>query len=328
MEAGIPFGLLDFDGGIYSLPSSGITAFKGYQDPSAQRMSLDLYSNDFTTLEFWVDKNFNLHVMVEAYSNLNASNITSGTVPPANLPVATTSAFGAMKPDGTTITSVGGVMSAVGGGGGGGGSSGLIGFCQMIQGIMSQPGNQVNVLPLGTASGNNTGNNFSTANDIFSQCVCPQDSWVSNMWLKITSHSTGVAYLGTGTNYCAGIATNGVAVPFSVLSVYFKSDGSTTKTNSGTKSLFIKAGTAVTCIVSNANATALSPDLGITVPFYQLGGGGTTAFQTTGLPFYRVPWITGKHKVSIFMGRFSIRNLPKQTFHSLFHRHTRSQTLF
>ena len=78
-----------------------------------------------------------------------------------------------------------------------------------------------------------------------------------------------IAYTGTGTNYCAGLATNGVAVPFSVLSVYFISDGTTTKTNSGTKSLFIKAGTAVTCIVSNANASALTPDLGITVPFYQ-----------------------------------------------------------
>ena len=144
-----------------------------------------------------------------------------------------------------------------------------IGFCPMIQGIMTQSGNTANVIPMGTVSGNETGNPFGTANDVFSQCVCPQDSWVSNMWIKITSHATGVAYLGTGTNYCAGIATNGVVVPFSVLSVYFISDGTTTKTNSGTKSVFIKAGTAVTCIVSNANTSSLAPDLGVTVPFYQ-----------------------------------------------------------
>ena len=116
-----------------------------------------------------------------------------------------------------------------GGGGGGGGSSALqIGFAPTITAIMTQSGNTANVIPLGTISGNMTGNPFSSANDIFSQTVCPQDSWVSNMWLKISDHVTQVAYAGTGTNYCAGIATNGVVVPFSVLSVYFKSDGSTT----------------------------------------------------------------------------------------------------
>lgn len=45
---------------------------------------------------------------------LNAGNLSSGTVPAARLPLATTSAFGAVKPDGTTILVSGGVISAVG----------------------------------------------------------------------------------------------------------------------------------------------------------------------------------------------------------------------
>jgi hypothetical protein len=45
----------------------------------------------------------------------NAANITSGTLPASQLPLATTGASGAVKPDGTTITVSGGVISAVGG---------------------------------------------------------------------------------------------------------------------------------------------------------------------------------------------------------------------
>ena len=44
---------------------------------------------------------------------------------PADLPVATISALGAVKPDGSSITIAGGVISAPGGGGGGGGGGGL-----------------------------------------------------------------------------------------------------------------------------------------------------------------------------------------------------------
>jgi len=49
----------------------------------------------------------------------NATNITSGTLPAAQLPTATASAFGAVKPDGTTITIAGGVISSTGSGGSG-----------------------------------------------------------------------------------------------------------------------------------------------------------------------------------------------------------------
>lgn len=56
---------------------------------------------------------------------LATPNGASGTaslraLAPADLPVATTSAVGAVQPDGTSITITGGVISAVGGGGGGG----------------------------------------------------------------------------------------------------------------------------------------------------------------------------------------------------------------
>lgn len=50
----------------------------------------------------------------------NASNLTAGTVAVARLPVATTAALGVVKPDGSTITIAGGVISAAGGGGGSG----------------------------------------------------------------------------------------------------------------------------------------------------------------------------------------------------------------
>lgn len=55
----------------------------------------------------------------EAFS-ANANNLTSGTVAAARLPIATTAAFGAVKPDGVTVTIAAGVISAVGGGGGSG----------------------------------------------------------------------------------------------------------------------------------------------------------------------------------------------------------------
>lgn len=46
---------------------------------------------------------------------VSGSDITTGTVPVAQLPVATTSAAGVVQPDGTTITISGNVISAVGG---------------------------------------------------------------------------------------------------------------------------------------------------------------------------------------------------------------------
>ncbi len=49
---------------------------------------------------------------------LNGSNIASGTVAAARLPLGTTSTPGALQPDGTTITVSGGVISAAGGGSG------------------------------------------------------------------------------------------------------------------------------------------------------------------------------------------------------------------
>jgi len=49
-------------------------------------------------------------------TSLNASQLTSGTVPTAQLPVATTGSPGMVQPDGTTITISGGVISAVSGG--------------------------------------------------------------------------------------------------------------------------------------------------------------------------------------------------------------------
>jgi hypothetical protein len=54
-----------------------------------------------------------------AITNLNASQLISGTVPVAQLPTATTSTLGAVQPDGSTITISNGVITASGGGGGG-----------------------------------------------------------------------------------------------------------------------------------------------------------------------------------------------------------------
>jgi hypothetical protein len=53
-----------------------------------------------------------------AITNLDASQLTSGTVPVAQLPIATTSALGVVQPDGSTITISNGVITATGGGGG------------------------------------------------------------------------------------------------------------------------------------------------------------------------------------------------------------------
>ncbi len=51
-------------------------------------------------------------------TNLNGTQVTSGTVPSARLPLATTSVFGAFKPDGSSITCTAGVCSAPTGGSG------------------------------------------------------------------------------------------------------------------------------------------------------------------------------------------------------------------
>lgn len=51
---------------------------------------------------------------------LNGSQVISGTVPATQLPVATASAYGIVRPDNTTVTISGGVLSSVGGAGGGG----------------------------------------------------------------------------------------------------------------------------------------------------------------------------------------------------------------
>lgn len=58
----------------------------------------------------------------EAFS-ANATNLTSGTVAIARLPVATGAALGVVKPDGVTITIAGGVISAVASGSSGGAAS-------------------------------------------------------------------------------------------------------------------------------------------------------------------------------------------------------------
>jgi hypothetical protein len=56
----------------------------------------------------------------------NAANIASGTLAPARLPVATTAALGAVKPDGSTITINNGVISSVGASTSPGGSTGQV----------------------------------------------------------------------------------------------------------------------------------------------------------------------------------------------------------
>jgi hypothetical protein len=56
--------------------------------------------------------------VIAATNDYSFSQI-SGTITPGQLPLSTSSAFGAVKPDNTTITVSGGILSAVGGGGGG-----------------------------------------------------------------------------------------------------------------------------------------------------------------------------------------------------------------
>lgn len=53
-------------------------------------------------------------------TNLNASSLSSGTVPTARLPQATNSTLGIVRPDNSTIIINNGVLTAIGGGGGGG----------------------------------------------------------------------------------------------------------------------------------------------------------------------------------------------------------------
>ena len=60
----------------------------------------------------------------------SASDLSAGTVPEARLPFGTASTFGIVKADGTTIGSVGGVLSVIGGGGGGSTPGGFNGQVQ------------------------------------------------------------------------------------------------------------------------------------------------------------------------------------------------------
>ena len=104
----------------------------------------------------------------------NANNISSGTLGAARLPLASASAFGAVKVDGTTITATGGVISAPGGGGGNVVASGGVTSGQCAQ----FTGTGYNVIGAGCGGGGPAGTSLI--------CTVPVTSSVSSVLLTAT----------------------------------------------------------------------------------------------------------------------------------------------
>lgn len=92
---------------------------------------------------------------------VSASDLTTGTLPAAQLPLATTGAFGAVKPDGSTVTISAGIISAVAGSPAQlasslSGSAAAAGTNALSLGIASATGN--NSIFIGSSGAGATGN--------------------------------------------------------------------------------------------------------------------------------------------------------------------------
>jgi FG-GAP-like repeat len=106
------YGLTNFDTRNWTNLSIGFNSFAG--EVVANTISVTAGANIGTDLTWGGTGSGN----GSSITALNASQLTSGTVPVPRLPVATTSALGVIKPDGTSILISGGVISAPGAGGG------------------------------------------------------------------------------------------------------------------------------------------------------------------------------------------------------------------
>jgi hypothetical protein len=151
-----------------------------------------------------------------AITNLNASQLTSGTVPVAQLPTATVSTLGLVQPDGSTITINNGVISASGVGGG---------ATIYITNAMTQSTAQSNAYPhnlgtfpgfvhpilLCTTSDPNTGMTAGQMTE-FSSVVCTGNNGVFGVFASVSYDTTNI-YIQTTQRPSSQY--NMFAVPFS-----------------------------------------------------------------------------------------------------------------
>lgn len=95
---------------------------------------------------------------------------------------------------------------------------------------------------------------FSAANERPLRIVMPRAGYFSNCFYHLSPIATGNP-VPTGTNYVFSFYTNGVLA--SSFLQTFVGDGSTFKTNSGTKSISLASGDEVSLSISNATSTSV-----------------------------------------------------------------------
>jgi hypothetical protein len=135
----------------------------------------------------------------------------SGTAAPAQLPVATTGAFGAVKPDGTTITISSGVISSVGGGGSTAGASGVVqksngSGAHVASSITDNGTTVVTTEPITAAGFNSTGagpTGFTGVENTALSGASGSDAF----WADSTSHAWKMNNNNGGAVLVTGIAT-------------------------------------------------------------------------------------------------------------------------
>jgi hypothetical protein len=111
-ETGTAGGLVFSNNPVLTLP-----AIAGSSTGATTIASANASASNFTVTLPAATDTVTLNAATQTLTNksIAGSEINSGTIPAAQLPVATTGAFGAVKPDGTTITVSAGVITASGG---------------------------------------------------------------------------------------------------------------------------------------------------------------------------------------------------------------------
>lgn len=178
--------------------------------------------------------------LVQAATNSIAVNSLSGTIATANLPTATSSTLGIVKPDNTTVSISGGILSAVAGG---------------VAGILPQGGQgsnnifvnatNTNSMVIGTLSvngGANVSNNLTASNATFSANLTVTTNVTANGLTVAAATNSSLSanqLMGTGgasqqVSVTYGAVTNGlnavVTSALSAMSNFFQS-GSVTLSN-------------------------------------------------------------------------------------------------
>jgi len=218
----------------------------------------------------------------------DASNITSGTLPAARLPIATTGALGAVKIDGTSITITGGVISAVAavGAAAAGQLTGTTLAANVVNSSLTSVGTLTNLTVTNTISGSVSGSAGSVT--------------AANIVGTIQSASLPKATTG---------ALGAVRVDGSSITIDASGIISSTGGGGGTGSGTVNTGTAGNLTYYASSTTAVSPLTALN------WNSGTTTLALTGT--FSATTLSGSLAASNLTGTISSARLPTATTSAL-----------